>query len=333
MNARRSRIALVATGGTIAGTAASATDTANYTAGQLGAAELLDAVPQLAALAELRAEQLFNIDSKDMGPAHWLPLLRRVQALADDDAIDGIVITHGTDTLEETAYFLHVALSTGKPVVMTAAMRPATALSADGPLNLYHAVQLACRPLAGRAGVLAVLGDRILPAALLTKRHPSAIDAFSSPAALTVDASDTQLQAFPSSRHHHIDLPIEVQALPPVELLTVSAGSSPALAAAVVRALARANLIAGRAGLVLALPGNASLPAAWETVLTEDLPPAVPVVLASRCGAGATPHRIDRPGNWLQCRSLDPLKARVRLIAGLAAGLRGARLKRWFERV
>ncbi|WP_418648060.1 asparaginase [Thauera butanivorans] len=330
---RRPRIALVATGGTIAGTAASPTDTTGYTAGQLGAAELLGAVPQLSALAELHAEQLFNIDSKDMGPAHWLPLLRRVQALADDGDIDGVVVTHGTDTLEETAYFLHVALATAKPVVMTAAMRPATALSADGPLNLYQAVQLACRPAAGRAGVLAVLGDRILPAVHLAKRHPSAVDAFSSPGALSIDASDTQLQALPSPRHHRIDLPDGVQALPPVELLTASAGSSPALAAAVVRALARASQVAGRAGLVLALPGNASLPASWETVLAEDLPPALPVVLASRCGAGATAHRADRPGNWLQCRTLDPLKARVRLIAGLGAGLRGARLKRWFERV
>ncbi|ENO89685.1 asparaginase [Thauera linaloolentis] len=332
MSTRKPRIALIATGGTIAGTAASPTDTTGYSAGRLGAEDLLAAVPQLAELADIRAEQPFSIDSKDMGPAHWLVLLRRVQALADAADVDGIVITHGTDTLEETAYFLHIALATAKPVVMTAAMRPATALSADGPLNLYQAVQLACRPAAGRAGVLAVLGGRILPAARLAKRHPSAVDAFGSPDALTVDAGDALLQGLAPYRRHRISLPDSIQVLPPVELLTVAAGSSPALAAAVVRALARASLLSGGAGLVLALPGNASLPDSWEIALTEVLPHTLPVVLASRCGAGTTAHFAGRPGNWLQCSALDPLKARVRLIAGLGAGLRGARLKRWFER-
>lgn len=332
MNTPKPRIALVATGGTIAGTAASAVDTARYAAGQLGAAALLAAVPQLAELAEVRSGQLFNIDSKDMGPAHWLLLLRQVQALADDAEIAGIVITHGTDTLEETACFLDTTLATGKPVVMTAAMRPSTALSADGPLNLYQAVRLACRPAAGRAGVLAVLGDRILPARSLAKRHPAAVDAFSTPGALTVEAGDAQLQALAPPRHTRIRLPDEVQSLPPVELLTVGAGSSPALAAAVIRALARASLLTGAAGLVLALPGNASLPESWEEVLAAELPASLPVVLASRCGAGTVQRHSGRPLNWLQCHTLDPLKARVRLIAGLGAGLRGARLKRWFER-
>ena len=330
--ARKPRIALIATGGTIAGTADSPTDIAGYSAGQLAAADLVAAVPQLAALAELRTEQVFNIDSKDMSPAHWLILLRRVQTIADDAEVDGVVITHGTDTLEETAYFLHITLATTKPVVMTAAMRPATALSADGPLNLYQAVQLACRPTAGRAGVLAVLGDRILPAAQISKRHPSAVDAFTAIDALTVSASDAQLHALAPQRYSRIRLPDHLQALPPVELLTLGAGSSPALASAVVRALARASLLSGAAGLVLALPGNASLPASWETAIEPELPHSVPVVLASRCGGGVSAHRPNRPSNWLQSSTLDALKARVRLIVGLGAGLRGVRLKRWFER-
>ncbi|WP_341648460.1 asparaginase [Thauera humireducens] len=332
MSTRKPRIALLATSGTIAGVASSPIETKGYTAGQLGADDLLAAVPQLATLADIRGEALFAIDSKDMGPAHWLILLRRVQALADDPEIDGVVITHGTDTLEETAYFLHITLATAKPVVMTAAMRPATALSADGPLNLYQAVQLACSPAAGRAGVLAVLGDRILPAALVTKRHPSAVDAFSTPEALTVSATDAQLQALAPYRYSRISLPDSVQVLPPVELLTVGAGSSVALASAVVRALARASLLTGAAGLVLGLPGNASLPQSWEAAIEEELPASVPVVLASRCGGGVTADLAGRPNNWLQCVALDPLKARVRLIVGLGAGLRGVRLKRWFER-
>ena len=106
---------------------------------------------------------------------------------------------------------------------------------------------------------------------------------------------------------------------------------SPALASAVARALARASLVAGAAGLVLALPGNASLPESWLPAL-DELPNSVPLVLASRCGGGISRHRDDAPGNWLDAGALDPLKARVRLIAGLGAGLRGARLRRWFER-
>ncbi len=324
---RKPSIALIATGGTIAGTAASATDTRGYTAGQLGADALIAAVPQLGHLASLSAEQLFNIDSKDMTPQHWLALARRVQALMDDPAVDGIVITHGTDTLEETAYFLNISIATTKPVVMTAAMRPASALSADGPLNLYQAVELACRPAAGRAGVLAVLGDRILPAASLSKRHPSAIDAFTSADALTTLASDAALQALAPARHSRIALPAGLHTLPPVELLTVAAGSSPALA----RALAGASLVGGTAGVVLALPGNASLPDSWLPALHE-LPPSVPLVLASRCGGGISRQRADAPANWLDAGALDALKARVRLIAGLGAGLRGTRLRRWFER-
>lgn len=324
---RKPRIALLATGGTIAGTAGSATDTSGYAAGQLGADALIAAVPQLASLARLSAEQLFNIDSKDMTPQHWLMLSRRVQALVDDPAVDGIVITHGTDTLEETAYFLQITLAASKPVVMTAAMRPATALSADGPLNLYQAVALACRPAAGRAGVLAVLGDRILPADTIAKRHPSAVDAFSHAGALTTLASDAALQALAPRRNSRITLPPGLQMLPAVELLTVAAGSSPALA----RALASASLAGGTAGVVLALPGNASLPEAWLPAL-EEFPLTVPLVLASRCGGGISRHRDNAPGNWLDAGALDPLKARVRLIAGLGAGLRGARLRRWFER-
>ncbi|MDA0236467.1 MAG: asparaginase domain-containing protein, partial [Proteobacteria bacterium] len=237
----------------------------------------------------------------------------------------------GTDTLEETACFLNITVATTKPVVITAAMRPATALSADGPLNLYQAVELACRPAAARSGVLAVVGDRILPAAALAKRHPSAVDAFSFEGALTTLASDAALHALAPSRYSRVVLPDELQHLPPVELLTVAAGSSPALASAVARALARAQLLNGAAGLVLALPGNASLPEAWRPAL-EELPNAVPVVLASRCGGGVRRHHGNAPANWLDAGALDPLKARVRLIAGLGAGLRGARLRRWFER-
>lgn len=325
------RIALISTGGTIAGTAASATELRAYVAARLAADELAQAVPQLSELAEIVPESLFELDSKDMRPEHWLALLHRLQAVLADPAVDGVVVTHGTDTLEETAYFLQTTLTTTKPVVLTAAMRPASALSADGPMNLWQAVALACRRAAARAGVLVVLGDRIHSASTLTKRHPCAVDAFSSPQALTMQASDAALHALAPKRSSRITLPSGLVVLPPVELLTVAAGSSPALAAATVRALERASLLSGGAGLVLALPGNASLPQRWAAAL-DELPASIPVVFASRCGAGVDFAARAQPSNWLACGALDALKARVRLIAGLAGGRRGVQLKRWFER-
>lgn len=325
------RIALISTGGTIAGTAASATELRAYVAARLAADELAQAVPQLSELAEIVPESLFELDSKDMRPEHWLALLHRLQAVLADPAVDGVVVTHGTDTLEETAYFLQTTLTTTKPVVLTAAMRPASALSADGPMNLWQAVALACRRAAARAGVLVVLGDRIHSASTLTKRHPCAVDAFSSPQALTMQASDAALHALAPKRSSRVTLPSGLVVLPPVELLTVAAGSSPALAAATVRALERASLLSGGAGLVLALPGNASLPQRWAAAL-DELPASIPVVFASRCGAGVDFAARAQPSNWLACGALDALKARVRLIAGLAGGRRGVQLKRWFER-
>lgn len=325
------RIALLSTGGTIAGTAASATEMRAYTAGRLAAGDLAEAVPELGELADMAPETLFELDSKEMRPEHWLALLRKLEQLLDDPLLDGVVVTHGTDTLEETAYFLQTTLVTSKPVVLTAAMRPATALSADGPMNLYQAVALASRPAAARAGVLVALGDRIHSASALCKRHPCAVDAFFSPSALSMQASDAALHTLAPNRHSRIVLPPALEVLPPVELLTVAAGSSPALAAATARALEKVSAQAGGAGLVLALPGNASLPQRWASVLAE-LPPSIPLVLASRCGAGVDFTGSERPSNWLACGALDALKARVRLIAGLAGGRRGVQLKRWFER-
>ena len=135
-------IAVLATGGTIAG--AAATDVqAGYTSGQVGVEQLIAAVPQAKKLATLRGEQISNIGSQDMNDEVWLKLAGRINALAAMPDVAGIVITHGTDTIEETAYFLNLVVKTRKPVVLTAAMRPATALSADGPLNFFNAVAVA----------------------------------------------------------------------------------------------------------------------------------------------------------------------------------------------
>ncbi|HSI58368.1 MAG TPA: asparaginase, partial [Ideonella sp.] len=170
-------IVILGTGGTIAGTSAQASDNVGYSAGQIGVAQLLAAVPPLAAW-RLEAEQVAQLDSKDMDHAVWQQLAVRVAHHLARPEVGGLVITHGTDTLEETAYFLQRVLAPAKPVVLTAAMRPATALLADGPQNLLDAVRLAAEP--GARGVLAVLAGRAHGAMEVRKQHPYRVDAFDS---------------------------------------------------------------------------------------------------------------------------------------------------------
>lgn len=173
-------IVVLATGGTIAGAATSNVQAA-YTSGQVGVDQLIAAVPEAKKLATLRGEQISNIGSQDMSDEVWLKLARRVNELAAMQDVDGIVITHGTDTIEETAYFLNLVVKTKKPVVMTAAMRPSTALSADGPLNFYNAVAVAASEGAAGRGVLVVVNDWIHGASSLTKTSTTAVQTFLSP--------------------------------------------------------------------------------------------------------------------------------------------------------
>ena len=173
-------VVVLATGGTIAGAAASDVQ-AGYTSGQVGVEQLLAAVPQAKKLATLRGEQIANIGSQDMNDEVWLKLARRVNELVAMPDVDGVVITHGTDTIEETAYFLNLVVKSKKPVVLTAAMRPSTALSADGPLNFYNAVAVAANKDAAGRGVLVVVNDWIHGASSLTKTSTTAVQTFLSP--------------------------------------------------------------------------------------------------------------------------------------------------------
>ena len=144
--AEKPNVVILATGGTIAGSAASDTATTGYKAGALGIDVLINAVPEIKNFANVTGEQIASLDSKDMSDDVWLKLSKRVNELLAQKDVDGIVITHGTDTLEETAYFLNLTVQSKKPVVITGAMRPATAISADGPMNLLNAVRLASDP-------------------------------------------------------------------------------------------------------------------------------------------------------------------------------------------
>ncbi len=151
--AQKPRVHILATGGTIAGAGTSATKT-NYTAGQVAIGTLLDAVPEIKEIADVTGEQIVRIGSQDMNDVVWLTLAKRINEIFEKNQADAVVITHGTDTMEETAFFLQLTVKSNKPVIMVGAMRPSTALSADGPLNLYNAVVAAAAPESVGKGVI-----------------------------------------------------------------------------------------------------------------------------------------------------------------------------------
>src|SRR3546814_278833 len=175
-SAKRPRLALLGTGGTIAATAKTASHLTDYTVTE-GIESMLDAVPEAHTLADIHCEQICNIDSSKLSLRTALKLARRVEQLLRDPGLDGIVITHGTDTLEETAFLLHLLIHDSRPVVLVGAMRPASALSADGPLNLYHALQLAADPQARDCGVLVAMNHHIPPARYVAQAHTTRRDA------------------------------------------------------------------------------------------------------------------------------------------------------------
>lgn len=298
----RPRIHLLATGGTIAGEADPAADSPRYRAAVRPVEQLLAAVPGLDATAELSAEQILSLDSKDMAPADWLVILAAARRALADPAIGGIVILHGTDTLEETAYFLHLTLPGDKPVVLTGAMRPADHPQADGPANLRAAVCLAASPSAHGKGVLAVMNRTAYPARWLGKARTTGLDAFESPRPWTDGRPDGRCAD------------LSPATLPRVDVLMGYAGAPPELVDACIAAGAR--------GLVLALTGHGSVPAAWQPALARAREHGVAILRASRC-AGPVVHNAnaddDREG-WLTAGDLPPAKARIALMLALARG-------------
>jgi L-asparaginase len=304
------RIVIVATGGTIAGTAAHATAALGYRAAQLGVADLVAAVPALAALP-LDAEQLAQLDSKDMDHATWQRLGRRCGELVARDDVAGVVVTHGTDTLEETALFLQRVLRADKPVVLTAAMRPATSLQADGPQNLLDAVTLAREP--GAHGVLALLAGRAFAGDEVRKTHPYRLDAFDAgdagPIALIEDGRVRRLRDWPSPPAQPLldRIGIDVAQWPRVDIVASHAGAGE-------RAV-RALLAHGVDGLVVAATGNGTLHASLEAALLEAQARGVRVLVATRCSGGGLVGAAD--ARFASAGALTPAQARVALLLDL----------------
>lgn len=323
------RIRLLATGGTIAG-AQTQGDGRGYTAGAFSIAALVAAVPQLAALAQLEVEPVASLGSQDMNEAVWRQLAARAQAAADDPAVAGVVITHGTDTMEETGYFLNLVVRTAKPVVLVGAMRPATAISADGPMNLYNAVAVAVQPVSAGRGVLVVANDEIHFAREVAKTNTTQVGTFKSPnRGLAGLVHNGRLHFFgPTVRRHTADselAPLPVAALPRVDIIYAYAGLGPELIDAAVRAGAR--------GLVIAGVGDGNMSAPALAACTTAARAGVAVVRASRTGGGVVERNIevdDDAAGFVTAEELNPQKARVLLMLGLTRTSVAAELQRLF---
>src|SRR5262245_13782482 len=224
-------VVILATGGTIAGAAASGTQ-AGYQSGAVGIDTMVAAVPGITDLANIKGEQISNVGSQDMSFDILLKVAKRINELARTDAVDGFVITHGTDTMEESAFFLNLTLKTNKPVVMVGSMRPSTAVSADGPLNLYNAVGVAADPKAVGRGVLVVMNDQILDAHSLTKTSTTAVQTFMSPIRGAVGVANYGKNDFykrpewPHTTESEFDIS-RVTAMPRVDIIFASADMSP----------------------------------------------------------------------------------------------------------
>lgn len=307
-----SKVVVLGTGGTIAGASARASDNIGYVAAQRGIAELVGGVAALDGLA-IELEQVAQLDSKDMDHAVWRTLaLRCAQHLARPE-VAGLVITHGTDTLEETAWFLQRVLGPHKPVVLTAAMRPATALLSDGPQNLLDAVVVARE--AGARGVVAVLGGQLFGARDVRKVHPYRTDAFSAGDAGALGVVEEgrlrRFRAWPEAEGAlGVDaLPADTAAWPGVEIVTSHAGAG----AAVVQALRVADV----RGIVVAATGNGSVHRDLERALLDAQRDGVRVLRSTRCANGRV---LDAPGATLpSADDLTPAKARVELLLRLLA--------------
>ena len=313
----KKKIVILGTGGTIAGTAASASDHIGYTAAQLGIAQLVAAISEMAAgPCDLMTEQLAQVDSKDMDFDIWTRLVERVSHHLAQADVQGIVITHGTDTLEETAWFLQAFLAPVKPVVLTCAMRPATALAPDGPQNLLDAVAVAMHP--GVGGVLAVCAGVVHGALDVQKVHTYRLDAFSSgdagPLAYVEQSGLRVLRNWPVAQISHSPTAIKnIAALQPgqrwprVDIVISHAGAD----GAVVRAL----VADGVQGLVVAGTGNGSLHHALESALLQAEAAGVRVVRSTRCLEGRV---LSKPGEALpDSQGLSPVKARISLLLAL----------------
>ena len=318
----RPKIVVLATGGTIAGVG-EAGKTAGYKPGSLTAEELLSAVPQLADVAEIEAIQICNVNSDDISAEIWLTLARTINEMAADPDVKGFVVTHGTDTMEETAYFLNLTVRTDKPVVLTGSMRPATSISADGPMNLYESVCVAASEEAVGQGVLIVFSDRIYAARSVTKTSTYSVMAIAAGETGSIGiVRDNAVYMYERpSRRHTTDSEFDVsglETLPKVSILYFSVDADPALLAFAAE---------HSDGLVIAGAGAGEFSEKWIEIISGL---TIPVVISSRIDDGMITRDNLLCKNTVAANTLSPQKAAVLLRLALTGETDRERLEKLF---
>ena len=330
MQTSKPRIVIVATGGTIAGSAESTT-AAGYQSGGVAVDVLIDAVPQMKKFADVRGVQVSSLGSQDMNDELWVMLATEVNRLLAAADVDGVAITHGTDTMEETAYFLNLVVKSDKPVVLTGSMRPSTSLGADGPLNIYNAVGVASDPRAKGRGVLVVANDDIHDARAMTKRHTSDVQTFVSPEVGLVGVclfDDREFMRSPAHAHTTAT-PFTVvsgQVLPRVDVIYAHAGMCPDVIDGAVANGAKGLIIAGVGG------GNMTTPAL--DAVKRAISKGVVVVRSTRVGEGMVRRNIevdDDTVGTVASKELNPAKARVLLKLALTQTSDPKRVQEYFD--
>lgn len=309
------KIAILATGGTIASSIEDCVATTGYSVGGLSVENLISGVKGIEDLATITTKQISNIDSANMRDEIWLKLAKEINSLLDSD-FDGVVITHGTDTMEETAYFLHLTIKSHKPVILVGAMRPSNSVSSDGAKNLYNAVALAANRESKFKGVMVTMNDKILSARGVTKTHTLNLDAFSSPdfgdLGYMVDGKAYFYSAI--TKAHTTNTPFDISQisnLPKVDILYSYSNDGNAVAA-------KALFANGTKGLVIAGSGSGSIHEDHEKALKELISQGLKVVVSSRISQGRVALNSDKKSlGFISAEELNPQKARVLLMLSL----------------
>jgi len=323
-------VVVLATGGTIAGAAASDVQ-AGYSSGQVGVEQLLAAVPQARKLANLRGEQIANIGSQDMNDEVWIKLATRINELVAQPDVTGVVVTHGTDTIEETAYFLNLVVHSNKPVVLTASMRPSTALSADGPLNYYNAVAVAANKNATGRGVMVVVNDWIHGASSLTKTSTTAVQTFLSPlSGLLGTVAYGKVEWFRGpvgkntvSSEFSVD---KNTVLPRVDVIMATENMD--------GALINAAAAAGAKGIVIAGVGNGNMTKTALDALAAQAKNGIVAVRSTRVTTGEVGRNVevdDDKMNFVASLALNQQKSRVLLRLALLKTSDPKTIQRYFD--
>jgi glutamin-(asparagin-)ase len=326
----KANIVVIGTGGTIAGQGKASVNTSRYVCSVLGIDEILSAIPQASVLANLRTEQLLQTGSENFNNAHLVAIGSRVAELLERRDVDGVVITHGTDTMEETAYFLHLTLKSAKPAVVVGSMRPPSAISSDAAVNLYDALAVAAHPSSRGLGTLVVSNNEIHTARDVTKSNSFKVNAFHSPyGALGYVVEGTPRYYRRPARAHTLDTPWSISSLrtlPKVDIVYAYGALTPGAV----------DAIASNArGLIYAGTGNGNVASHLIDPLKDAVKRGVHVVRASRTGGGIVLHNGAQPDDqygWLAVDDQIPHKARILLTLALTQSDDTGALQAVFDR-